>query len=251
MNAVVIGYGNVGKATARVLGVKDWIDPSGSSIGTSAAAKKDWAFICVPTPTVDGHCDLTEVQEAILKISGFDRCPTLVIRSTVPPNTAKVYARIHGVTILSNPCFSSERTMYEDELNPKLIVIGGDEEKAAELAVAYQNAISNSLATPVLLVDNTTAEFIKYAFNSLFATKVVWANEMQRVCQRLGIDYDRVRTALYLHPWVGSNHLDARGRDGQGFYAGGSCLPKDLEAFANYSRSELLHRVMELNRGGR
>jgi nucleotide sugar dehydrogenase len=250
MSAVVIGYGNVGKATARVLGIKDWIDLSGSVLEASLAAEKDWAFICVPTPTVEGHCDLRAVQSAILGLLGFDHCPTFVIRSTVPPNTAKIYARTYGVTILSNPCFSSEKTMYEDELNPRLIVIGGDEEKAAELAVAYQNAIENPFLPPVLLVDNTTAEFIKYAFNSLFATKVVWANEMQRVCQRLEIDYDRVKTALYLHPWVGPNHLDARGRDGQGFYAGGSCLPKDLEAFANYTRSELLHRVMELNREG-
>lgn len=250
MNGVIVGYGNVGRATAHVLGIEHWIDPNGSNISTEDAANLDWAFVCVPTPTVEGKCDLTEVQNAIASLTGFSHTPTFVIRSTVPPNTANVYARIYGATIVSNPCFSSEKTMLEDEMFPKLIVVGAaDENMAAELAVAYQNALPEPFQGVVFLVSNTTAEFIKYAFNSLFATKVVWANEMKRVCERLGIDYDRVKIALYFHPWVGANHLDARGRDDEGFYAGGSCLPKDLEAFANYSRSELLHRVLELNRG--
>ena len=50
---------------------------------------------------------------------------------------------------------------------------------------------------PMLFCDVRSAEMIKYASNSLLATKVSFANEVGNLCKALGIDH-RVVEALRL-----------------------------------------------------
>ena len=99
-----------------------------------------------------------------------------------------------------------------------------------------------------MIVTNTvTAETLKYAFNTFFITKIVFANQLYDNCEKSGADYKVIQEALMAHPWGSKHHLKVLHKGGRG--GGGRCLPKDIKAFAKYTNSPLLQKVEELNRG--
>ena len=60
------------------------------------------------------------------------------------------------------------------------------------------------------------------------------------------VDWKVAVNGFALDKRVGSSHLDVPGHDGKlGF--GGSCFPKDVEAFTNFTGSEILKVVMKVN----
>jgi len=247
----VVGYGNLGKATAALFGIENYVDLKGSTTTLERAAHGDVVFVCLPTPTVDGRCFTQDIEQIVRDLRGYGDA-LIVLRSTVIPGTADRLMDKYEAQIVSNPAFGVEARLAEDEKWPDMVVLGGRDEDALEMmeGLYYRNALElrweryNSLAdiiSPFVITDNITAEMIKYALNTLFTTKVVFANEIARLCHSIGVEYDVVRDALYLSQRVGHDHLDAHGR------CGGACLPKDLEAFTRWHGSELLSKVRDLN----
>jgi UDPglucose 6-dehydrogenase len=58
------------------------------------------------------------------------------------------------------------------------------------------------------------------------ATKVIFANEMYDICQKMGIKYQEVKEMVVADKRIGKSHLDVT--TVKGF--GGKCFPKDLLA---------------------
>ena len=88
---------------------------------------------------------------------------------------------------------------------------------------------------------------VKYFTNTFLATKVSFANEMNLICDKLGIDYDKVVEYATYDERLGKSHWAVPGPDGNlGF--GGHCLPKDISAIVNgYGDMELLQAVLKVN----
>jgi UDP-glucose 6-dehydrogenase len=74
----------------------------------------------------------------------------------------------------------------------------------------------------------TEAEMVKYFGNTWFAVKVAFGNQMYDVCQKLGIDYDRMVEAAAADKRIGRTHLNVFHKGYRGY--GGKCLPKDTKA---------------------
>jgi UDPglucose 6-dehydrogenase len=86
--------------------------------------------------------------------------------------------------------------------------------------------------TPIFETDPTSAEMVKYMANCMLATKVVFANEMYDLCQKLNINYDEVKKMVIADKRMGSSHLDITSM--RGF--GGKCFPKDLLALRGLAK---------------
>jgi len=76
-----------------------------------------------------------------------------------------------------------------------------------------------------LVTNIASAEMIKHASNSFLATKISFINAVAQICDRVGADVLKVAEGMGLDKRIGRQFLDA----GVGY--GGSCFPKDVDAF--------------------
>lgn len=242
-DACIIGYGVIGKATARGFGITKYIDVLGSTISLEDAAKCRFVFLCLPTPTREGQCDTTVISSYIKKLFGLGSTAIFIIRSTVIPGTARQIMAESHARVVSNPEFLTEATWEKEAEHPGLIVIGADTDKEGQAVRALYEGRWRGIQ--IFQTDTVTAETIKYALNSFFATKVVFANAIYEFCQKSGANYETVRRVLEYHPWGSRNHFDIWHKGGRG--AGGKCLSKDLQAFAVASGEKYLETLNEIN----
>ena len=116
--------------------------------------------------------------------------------------------------------------MILDYDNQDRIIIGGPRPASTIVKNLFSKVFPKSR---IIKTGSTHAEMIKYFTNCFLATKVSFANEMFDLCQKLGLDYDKVIEYSTTDKRIGNTHLNVPGHDGDlGF--GGHCFPKDLEA---------------------
>ena len=196
-------------------------------------------FIGVGTPPdEDGSSDLQYVLQAARNIGRHMTDYKVVIdKSTVPVGTGDRVKeavadelRQRGLTlefaVVSNPEFLKEGAAVEDFLRPDRIVVGADDERAVLLMRALYSPFIRS-RDRLLLMDLKSAEFTKYAANSMLATRISFMNELALLAERVGVDIELVRKGIGSDPRIGYQFLYA----GAGY--GGSCFPKDVRALLN------------------
>lgn len=244
-DAFIIGYGMVGRATARALNIPWYISRLQSNINLEDASKKLYCIICLPTPT-DENGDQDEsvkvIYEYIQKIQQYGGKNIFVIRSTVLPGTCRELAKITDAMVVSNPEFLSEATAEEDAMHPRIKVIGADDQSALMMVKKLWQSVPCKLE---IETDTVTSEMIKYTFNTFSAVKGVFANQIYDACLKNGADYKKIHYALHNHPWGSREHLRPVDKGGRGI--GGRCIPKDLLAFTTFTNSPFLEIVQELN----
>jgi UDPglucose 6-dehydrogenase len=214
-----------------------------------AIKQSNVTFICVGTPSLpDGSADLSAVEDVCKQIGEAirdkDEYHVVVTKSTVVPGTTEDLVRPiveehsgkkAGVDfgLVMNPEFLRQGQAVHDSLYPDRIVIGEMDEKAgAVIHEIYQNYKNDQgQPVPILHVEMKAAELIKYAANSLLATKITLANEFARICEKFNIDVYEVMKGVGLDFRINPMFLDA----GCGF--GGSCFPKDVNAIVALAKT--------------
>ena len=196
-------------------------------------------FIAVGTPpskTGDG-ADLSSVY-AVAKSLAKDAPENLVVvtKSTVPVGTGDRIAAIlrvvsdRPVSVASNPEFLREGSAIADFMVPDRIVIGVDDERAHEVLARVYAPLTRRGAR-LLAVPRRAAELVKYAANCFLATKISFINEIADLCEAVDADVEDVAAGMGLDSRIGTAFL----RAGPGY--GGSCFPKDCDAFLTTARS--------------
>lgn len=196
-------------------------------------------FSCVGTPQdVDGSADLKYVLGAARDVGKYivdDGYKLFVTKSTVPVGTAnKVRAAIaqeveaRGVNVnfgvASNPEFLKEGAAVKDFMFPERVVIGVDCAAAEKALKKLYKPFSLISSDNLIVTDIPSAEMIKYAANSMLATRISFMNEIANLCEKVGANVDMVRKGMGTDSRIGPKFLYA----GCGY--GGSCFPKDVRA---------------------
>lgn len=229
--------------TTRLADCLDGVEAVFSAVGTP--------------PDEDGSADLRYVLEVAREVGRhMQHYLVVVTKSTVPVGTArKVEAAIReelskrGVDIpfdvASNPEFLKEGSAIKDFMSPDRVVVGVESEKARELMTRlYTPFMLNNFR--VIFTDVPSAEMIKYAANSMLATRISFMNDIANLCELVGADVNQVRKGIGSDTRIGSKFL----YPGCGY--GGSCFPKDVKALVQTAEQNgydmrVLKAVEEVN----
>lgn len=215
-------------------------------------------FSAVGTPPdKDGSADLKYVLQVARTIGeNMKKYVLVVTKSTVPVGTAeKVKAAIQEqldkrkadieFEVASNPEFLKEGAAIKDFMSPDRVVVGVESEKARSIMERlYKPFMMNNYR--LIFTDVPSAEMIKYAANSMLATRISFMNDIANLCELVGADVNMVRKGIGADSRIGNKFL----YPGCGY--GGSCFPKDVKALIKTAEKngyamKVLQAVEEVN----
>lgn len=210
-------------------------------------------YIAVGTPeNEDGSANLSFIEQVAKDIAtNIEQNIIVVTKSTVPVGTNNMIQAIINknlnknvtVNVVSNPEFLKEGSALYDAFHGDRIVIGSDNEYAANVI----EKINKPFGVPVYKTDIRSAEMIKYASNAFLATKISFINEISNICERVDANVENVAEGMGLDKRIGDKFLKA------GIGYGGSCFPKDTKALIQIAGNvdydfQLLKGVVNVNK---
>lgn len=239
---------------------------------TEAVAAADAVFICVGTPSsATGEADLSFVEAVASEIASAIRGRKVIVeKSTVPVRTCEWLrkslllngAQVGSFSVVSNPEFLREGTAVTDCLYPDRIVVGVDDEYGSRaLQKIYEPLTTGSyyqqediIPAPgtapararIIITNAKSAELIKHASNAFLAMKISFVNAVANIAECVGADITQVCAGVGSDSRIGPRFLNA------GIGYGGSCFPKDVQAFQAVAKDcgydfGLLTEVMRIN----
>jgi len=198
----------------------------------------DLAMICVGTPSgPDGAHDMRFIVDVTRQIAVVARgrvgTLTVAYRSTMRPGSMRklitpIFRSQIGadwetrVALVYSPEFLREAQAIHDYFHPAKIVVG----TADGVRNPTMEALHEGIEAPTFITTFEEAEITKFVDNTWHAVKVTYANEIGRICERLGISAQRTHEMFIADTKL--NISSYYTRPGGAF--GGSCLPKDVRA---------------------
>jgi len=201
--------------------------------------RADIVFVCLPTPRnpKTGACDISIVEDGVMRAVSNGGGKIIVIKSTVVPGTTEFFQKKYPAhKFLFSPEFLTESRAWEDMMRPDRQIIGFTEKSldSAHLVLSilpkapFMSPWGSGTYNPVRITA-TEAEFIKYASNIHFVRKVNWANSLALSAEKLGVNYENIRKGMSADHRIGDSHLDVNHGGFKGW--GGYCLAPSERLF--------------------
>lgn len=239
----IYGLGWVGRAMQSLFPDAFVHDPN---LGYESFDKTDVAFICVPTPLVEGRLD-TSIVERCVKDCESD---LLIIRSTVNPGDCDRWVQEYQKNIVFQPEYLGETPNHPmtDQKGRQFMVLGGAPRNIRKAIEVYQQVYNANIT--IRQMSLLEAEIVKLTENRAIAYKVAQCQELYDACEKAGVDYYAIRDAVYgddprFNLWWTFVIPGKRGFNSK-------CIPKDVYAWAAWAESigyipELTNKLLECN----
>lgn len=156
----------------------------------------------------------------------------VIIISTVLPGTIdrEIKPLINKyIKLCYNPFFIAMGTAIQDFLYPEFVLLGVDDDYAAEKTKEFYKTIHDK---PILETSIKNAEAIKVAYNTFISTKICLINTWMEICEKIGGNVDEISRAFSLadERLISMKYLYGGAQDG------GGCHPRDNIALSFLSR---------------
>lgn len=200
-----------------------------------SVANADFVYVTVGTPEMEnGEANTKYVYDAIEETIKFVKKNIVIImKSTVPLGTndeidifIKQKNLKHKIDIVSNPEFLAQGTAVNDTFNASRIVLGINNDRIIDKV----KSVYLPFDQPILVMDRSSAEMVKYASNAFLALKISYINEIANLCDSIGANILDVTKGMSYDDRIGAKFLNA----GLGY--GGSCFPKDTKALVSTAK---------------
>jgi nucleotide sugar dehydrogenase len=192
----------------------------------------DIIFLALPTKYNESNktYDTIPIEETCELLVKNNYNGSVVIKSTVLPETTNMLSDKYGLNFVHNPEFLTARTAFEDFHNQTHIVLGKGKTCTAD---SYDKVISFYKKlypdAKLSLCDATESESMKIFVNCFYSVKVQMMTEFYSLCKNMDISYDRIMDMMLGNGWINPMHTSVPGPDGKLSY-GGACFPKDTNA---------------------
>jgi UDPglucose 6-dehydrogenase len=203
----------------------------------------DILFFCLPTPFYaddNGRQDISILEGSVKEVHDFvaeGSNKIAVIKSTVLPGTNRDFQKKYPkLRFVSNPEFLSAASAKTDFVCAARNILGGEFEDIDCVDALYKHRFGNSMLTFKTTFEGS--ELAKYMSNLFFCTKLSFFNYVHSVCEKMDLEFDGVRDMIVSDFRIGRSH-DKVSNDPNNHGFSGACLPKDLQAFLNFSRDNL------------
>ncbi|MBD2100764.1 nucleotide sugar dehydrogenase [Leptolyngbya sp. FACHB-261] len=214
---------------------------------TDAEQYVSWAdasLICVGTPSAPDGSAMLGYIEGVAGVIGrglksSERYHVVVLRSTVFPGVARnvllplleqhserTAGQDFGIVV--NPEFLRETDAIKDFYAPPYTVLGELDTRSGDLVEGLYEGVE----APLYRIPLEEAELVKVVNNTFHALKVGFANEIGRICDRLGLDSHSIMKLVCADTKLNISPVYLK----PGFAFGGSCLPKDLRSLTFNAR---------------
>jgi UDPglucose 6-dehydrogenase len=238
-NIGIVGLGFVGNAikesmdfsAVNIIAVDR--DPQRSTHNFTDLKDCEGIFVAVPTPFGDdGECDTSILEEVLEKLNDLEYSNVIISKCTAPPDVYKTLNEKYP-NLVHAPEFLTAANAVQDYANGTFCIIGGR-------VRAYQREAERIIKIGQTNLENISycsiseASLSKYVINSFMATKVIFMNEIYRLSEKLGTDYNKIADMVTMDPRIGNSHMRVPGPDGA-FGFGGACFPKDTSALLKFA----------------
>jgi len=209
---------------------------------------QDFIFLCLPTPYREGEnngVDISAIEENLEKIDKSVKGKVLILKSTVPPGTSNSFQeKYKNNIIVFNPEFLTAKYSKEDFAYPDKQILGYTSKVSKYWCTIVKEFLPKARGFIMPAID---AEMIKYALNNYYAMKVVFANQLYDVCQKIGSNYENVHKGFVADKRVNDSHFDIWHEGFRGY--AGACLPKDMKGFIEFAKQKgvdlKLHKMID------
>lgn len=154
---------------------------------------------CTPTPELKRDFDYSALETAVRSVVAAVSKPTvIVVVSTVNPGTsARILEPIFAANSLAefvySPAFIAMGTTMADFSDPEMVIAGSSSASALDMLETVHSSIHDS---PFLRMSILGCEMTKMTYNTFIGFKIVFANMIAEVCEKLGGDADEITIAL-------------------------------------------------------
>ena len=227
---IVVGLGEVGKPLLELLSRHH--DAIGIDISTPKEVpdQVDVLHICYPFEIKDF------IGESVRYIKMF-RPEITIINSTVAVGTTRAVAERASAAVVNSPVRGKHARMLEDMGRYSKFVGASERETARRAAEHFESA---GLRTTVLSSPEAT-ELAKLTETTYFGVMIAWAQEIERYCDKVGVDYGEVTSfydeikffpAVKYFPGV----------------IGGHCVMPNIEILSRLESSPILNAIKSSNK---
>ncbi len=178
---MVVGLGEIGKPLLEV------ISKHHKTVGVDIVqvdepvGEIDVMHVCYPFRIKDF------IGETVRYIKTY-RPQVTVINSTVSVGTTRAIAEQTGAPVVNSPVRGKHTRMAGDLLRYDKFVGGLDQESANKVARHFESV---GMKTRILASCEAT-ELAKLTETTYFGVMIAWAQEVERYCDRYGLNYDEV-----------------------------------------------------------
>jgi UDP-glucose 6-dehydrogenase len=236
----IYGQGWVGKSMLSLFPDSLIQDPFQNYISHEYA---DISFVCVPTPCLNkGRLDTSIVEDVVKNCDS----ELIVVRSTVNPGDCDRWEEKYSKNIVFIPEYLGETPAHPllNEKTVPFIVIGGRPDNCRKLIELYTSVYNANITIRQMTL--LEAEVVKLTENRAIAFKVAQCQELYDACEKNGVDYYKIRDAVYgddprFNLWFTFIFPHKRGFNSK-------CIPKDVYAWNEWAgKPDLTTKLLEVN----
>jgi UDPglucose 6-dehydrogenase len=208
--------------------------------------------IAVPTPSdLEGNCDTSIVRNILSQLKMLVNKETYtIIKSTIVPGTARNFNELFPeLNIVFSPEFLTEKNYLDDIYNAKFVILGippkFDMSKYQKILKVMRLFYKHNSQIDIFMRSYEEAELFKYTVNNFLATKITFFNEIHELCEKMDVDYQKLKELFKLDSRVGEygTIVPGPGNEFYGFHLG--CLPKETRAMIKLQEKlELSNELM-------